>query len=288
MSGQQRFLKQKYRHRYGFRAASGKGMVYMKKSKYNTNGPADRMPDYSTYSFSRSELALNIFLFMFLDAAISILFYRSVIAFAAFLPLWFLFLRERRREFCSRRKQKLLSEFTTGIQLVNASLQAGYAIENTFSEALTELEKIYPEDSCMICEFRHIIAQIRLNVPVETLLLDLGRRSDVEDIINFAEVFQTAKRTGGDMIGIIRGAVTSIQSKKETRDEIEANLSGKISEQRVMSAAPLFLIAYTSITSPGFLDVCYHNTLGIGIMSFCLIIYAAAFLWGKRIMQIDV
>ena len=90
------------------------------------------------------------------------------------------------------------------------------------------------------------------------------------------------------MIGIIRNAVTSIQVKKETREEIETNLSGKASEQRIMSCAPIFLIAYTSITSPGFLDVCYHNTLGIAIMTGSLLIYAAAFLWGRKIMHIEV
>ena len=129
--------------------------------------------------------------------------------------------------------------------------------------------------------------QTSLNVPIETLLLDLGHRTHIEDIRNFAEVFQTAKRTGGDLIAIIRNAVTSIQMKKETSEEIEANLSGKASEQKIMSAAPIFLIAYTSLTSPGFLDVCYHNTLGIAIMTGCLLIYAAAFLWGRKIMQIE-
>ena len=59
------------------------------------------------------------------------------------------------------------------------------------------------------------------------------------------------------------------------------------SEQKIMSAAPILLIAYTSLTSPGFLDVCYHNTLGIAIMTGSLLIYAVAYLWGRRIMQIE-
>ena len=172
--------------------------------------------------------------------------------------------------------------------MVNASIQAGYAIENSFREAISELVKIYPEDSFIITEFRYILTQTGLNVPIEALLLDLGHRTHIEDIRDFAEVFQTAKRTGGDMIGIIRNAVTSIQMKNETLEEIEANLSGKASEQKIMSFAPMLLIAYTSITSPGFLDVCYHSVLGIAIMTFSLILYAAAFLWGRKIMQIEV
>ncbi len=233
-------------------------------------------------------MAENLLIFAVLDGAIAFLFYRSAIAFAVLLPIVIPFLKTRRNDLCASRSREILSEFTTGMQMVNASLQAGYAIENSFREAVSELLKIYPEDSFIIDEFRYILAQTGLNVPVETLLLDLGHRTHIEDIRNFAEVFQTAKRTGGDMIGIIRNAVTSIQVKKETREEIETNLSGKASEQRIMSAAPIFLIGYTSITSPGFLDVCYHNPLGIAIMTASLVVYAAAFLWGRRIMKIEV
>ena len=247
-----------------------------------------RPPDYGTYQFQRRELIGNLLMFAALDGVIAFLFYRSVIAFLIFLPIAFPFLKARRKDLRERRSREILAEFTTGMQMVNASLQAGYAIENSFRESIGELRKIYPEDSFIITEFRYLLTQTGLNVPIETLLLDLGQRTHIEDIRNFAEVFQTAKRTGGDMIGIIRNAVTSIQVKKETREEIETNLSGKASEQKIMSAAPIFLIAYTSITSPGFLDVCYHNALGTAIMTGSLVIYAAAFLWGRKIMQIEV
>lgn len=259
-----------------------------RKHRSSQTASSGRPPDYGQYRFSRRELMENVLLFAALDAVISYLFYRSILAFALLFPIVIPFLKTRRKDLNTRRRREILAEFTTGMQLVNASLQAGYAIENAFREAITELKKIYPEHSFVITEFRYILTQNRLNVPIETLLLDLGHRTHIEDIRNFAEVFQTAKRTGGDMIAIIRNAVTSIQVKRETREEIEANLSGKASEQRIMSAAPVLLIAYTSITSPGFLDVCYHNTTGIVIMTGSLIIYAAAYLWGRRIMQIEV
>ena len=269
------------------------------KSRYRTARKPDRScssgkpasgrpPDYGTYQFSRRELTENILLFTALDAVIAYLFYRSFIAFLLFFPIVYPFLSIRRKDLADRRRRTILTQFTTGIQMVNASLQTGYAIENSFRDAISELVKIYPEDSFIITEFRYILTQTGLNVPIEALLLDLGHRTHIEDIRDFAEVFQTAKRTGGDMIGIIRNAVTSIQMKNETLEEIEANLSGKASEQKIMSFAPMLLIAYTSITSPGFLDVCYHSVLGIAIMTFSLILYAAAFLWGRKIMQIEV
>ena len=47
-------------------------------------------------------------------------------------------------------------------------------------------------------------AQLHVSVPVEELFMDLGKRSGVEDIENFAAVFYTAKRTGGDMTQVIQ------------------------------------------------------------------------------------
>lgn len=261
-----------------------------RKKTYNgsINHRALSPPDYGAYIFTRQELIRSCLLYTALDALISYLFYRSVIPFLLFLPGIFLFLKLCSADLQRARSRRMLLEFTTGMQMVSASLQAGYAMENAFREAAVQLRKIYPEDSFILTEFRHILSQLSLNVPVESLLMDLGRRTHVDDIIHLAEVFQTAKRTGGDMIAVIRGSVASIQAKTETREEIEANLSGKASEQKIMAAAPLGIIAYTSLTSPGFLNVCYHNTLGVLIMSGALAVYMAAWFWGRKILQIEV
>ena len=187
-----------------------------------------------------------------------------------------------------KRKIRLQNQFLTGMQLVCTSLQAGYAVENAFREALPELEKIYDQDAFILQEFYFLVKQIGLNRTVEALLMDLGNRSGVEDIRNFAEVFSTAKRTGGDLIAITRNTVSSIQQKQETQQEIETSLSGKVMERNMMSAIPLFMIGYVEMTSPGFLDAMYHNAAGITVMSVCLLIYGIAFLWGRKVTDIQV
>ena len=246
------------------------------------------MPDYGSWHFTRREFILNCTIYAGLDLLIAMLFFRSRLAALLFSPGLPLFLKMRKKDLLEQRRLEMLRQFTTGMQLVNASLQAGYAIENAWKEALNELRKIYEPDSFIVTEFRYIILQTSLNVPIEGLLLDLGRRSHVDDVRNFAEVFQTAKRTGGDLMSIIRNTVSAIQSKNETRQEIEANITGKVSEQRIMCIVPLALIGYITITSPGFLDPCYHNPAGIFIMTISLIVYVIAFFIGKRIMHIEV
>ena len=73
---------------------------------------------------------------------------------------------------------------------------AGYSAENAVSACVRDLERLYGEETDILKEFRYIESQQKVSVPVEELFLDLGDRSGVEDIENFALVFHTAKRTG--------------------------------------------------------------------------------------------
>lgn len=246
------------------------------------------MVNYRVYRFSGKEWAANIFWYLCLDGVISYLFFQSWIAWVIFLPGMIFFIRERKKRLKQKREIQMQAQFMTGMQLVCTSVQAGYAVENAFREALTELKKIYGEGDFVIREFQFIVSQVGLNRTIEALLLDLGKRSQVEDINNFAEVFYTAKRTGGDLLAIIRNTVSCIQQRQETRLEIETSLSGKVMEQNLMSVIPMFILVYVNFTSPELMRVMYHNGPGIVIMIFCLILYLGAYLWGRKIMDIEV
>lgn len=244
--------------------------------------------DYKKYYFSKKEWAKYLFLYLCLDGLISYLFFQSLAVFFLLLPGCGLFFKDRRNYLQEQRAEQMQNQFLTGMQLVSTSLQAGYAVENAFKEALKELKKIYAEDTFIVREFQYLVGQVGLNRSLENLLLDLGQRSRVEDIRNFAEVFFTAKRTGGDLMAIMQNTVRCIRQKQEIQKEIETCLSGKRMEQNMMSVIPLFMLAYVKLTSPGFLDSLYHNLVGSVVMTVCFGIYLLAYFWGRRIMHIRV
>ena len=57
-----------------------------------------------------------------------------------------------------------------------------------------DLERIYPEDSDIVREFRYIENRQKVSVPVEDLFLSLGERTGIEDIENFAAVFSSGEK----------------------------------------------------------------------------------------------
>ncbi|MDY3250742.1 MAG: type II secretion system F family protein [Candidatus Choladocola sp.] len=244
--------------------------------------------DYSVYRLSGKEWGKYLGLYALLDFCISYLFFNSLKAFFLLLPGAVLFIREQKKTLQKKRAEKMKRQFLDGVQMMAASLQAGYSVENALREALRELYKLYESDSFIVREFRMMEVQMEMSRNLEDLFLDFGRRSAVDDILSFAEVFLTAKRSGGDLLAIIRNTVSCIRQKQETMQEIETCLAGKVMEQNVMSLVPVFILAYVRLTSPDFISVMYGNTTGTAVMCGCFLIYVTAYLWGRKIIRIEV
>ena len=246
-----------------------------------------KAPDYRKESFGPRRMTGHVIVYLAADAAACFLFFRSAVPFPLLLPGMLLFLRERKKTVWKGCKALIRREFLTGMQFAAASLQAGYSIENAFTEAYRQLCRTYPADSFAVREFAGICSQLSVNQPLEHILTDLSARSHVEEIERFTDAFCAARRSGGDLSMIIGNTVMLMQQKEETRREIETLLAGKQTEYLLMSGIPVFLLIYVNLTSPGFFDVLYGSSTGAVIMGTGLGLYLIAFLWGRKILEVE-
>jgi len=244
--------------------------------------------DYNTYIFSIKEIYIYGMQGLMVCTLVGYLFYNSYIAVISMLPLLIIFYKIKKSELVKREQHKLNLQFRDGILSVSASLQAGYSIENGFEQALGELTKLYDKKQPIINEFQKIIMQLKLNVTIEELLGDLAKRSGVEDIESFAEMFAIAKRTGGDFIKIIQKTSSNLSEKIETQEEVVLAIAGKQMEQKIMSMVPFGIIIYVRLTSSEFLSVLYGNVLGVTVMTVCLFVYGFSYWCGKKIVDIEI
>lgn len=244
--------------------------------------------DYGCYRFTRKEFAAAVLQGILQVLLISYLFYRSWLAVPLLCPLLFLSFRKKRTWKKQRRLEQLQLEFREAVLSVASALKAGYSIENAFSEAYQDMKAMYGEKGMIVLELDALLRKIKMNIILEQALEDFAERSGVEDVKNFTEVFVTAKRSGGDFGAIIQSAAEIISEKAEVKKEIAVVLSGKKLEQNVMNYVPFGIILYIDLTSPGFFQVLYHNPLGIGIMTFCLLVYGIAGKMSEKIVEIEV
>lgn len=182
----------------------------------------------------------------------------------------------------------LLDEFKELLQILTANLKAGYSLEHAWISAEKDFRELHTGDSRMAQEARKIVQKVALNIPIEQAMFEFGEEIGQEDILSFAEVLRTAKRSGGNLVQIIENTTGIIAEKIEIGQEIRVMLSGKRLEQRIMCGMPIFMLLYLRIGNPGYLEALYHNITGGLIMSGCMLGTVMASYWGTRIMRIEV
>lgn len=216
------------------------------------------------------------------------LFYENLLALILLSPLGILCAKRQLSAIRQRKVYELRTQFKDAMMAVSFSLNVGYSLENSFSEALHELRTLYSSDSMIVKEFSIIVNRIGRNEKLENVLYDFAQKSEIDDIRYFAEVFKYARTSGGDMISIIKNTVRTISEKIETENEIQVVISAKKMEQKIMSVVPFIIIGYLKLTSADFIAKLYNNIAGVLVMSVCLILYIAAVGLSKKIVDISI
>ena len=261
-----------------------KGELYHVE-KLEAAGFAENKTDYSKYRFSWQECLLCFFSKHFLQHAL----YRDV------LPVmdWnagvsgsmegFIRTRQKNR---LKRKERLSLQFKDTILMVTAGIQAGSSIENAFLDVEREIGVLYGQNSEMGQELALIRKGLTNRVALEQMLLDFGRRSGIEEIRDFTEVFATARHLGGNLKEMIQRTADLTGQRMETQRDIATMLASRKYEQKVMMLIPFLLYGYMQVSSKGFFDGLYHNPAGIAIMTVCLGLYLASCVLAEKIMDI--
>lgn len=205
----------------------------------------------------------------------------------ALLPAVLAVMAARERKVKIKQRKKALSyQFKDAIVLIYSFMAAGSTLEDGFVRTTNSLMLSYKPSDDIVREFTEIGRKLSMNITIEKCLDDFARRSDQEDIRDFAQVVTIAKRSGGSMTAIIKNSVDAIKSKLETEAEIQTLLAGKENEFRIMVCIPAALLLYMRLFSAGFLDVLYLGWMGPMFMSVCLAVYAGAIIMGKKVLNI--
>lgn len=246
------------------------------------------MINYNVYHFSKRELLWTIFKGSVLYSVVLYLFYQEIIFIFLSIPISLFYVKKEKKNRMEERKWQLNLQFKDAVISLSNALSAGYSVENAFKESAEELIPMYGRDSYIVSEFAAIVNQISMNQTIEEILYDFASRSGVEDIENFSEVFITAKRTGGNIIKIIRITAKTMGEKIEVKREIKTMIAAKKLEAGIMSYIPCGILAYLQFFSGNFLEPMYHNFIGRLIMTVLLAVYWGAVKLSVYIMKIDI
>ncbi|MDR0269845.1 type II secretion system F family protein [Paenibacillus sp.] len=247
-----------------------------------------QLPDYSVYVLSGFQRLMCVIVGAVLFFGIGFLFYHQwIIALllssgGLLVPrFWTKFMLERRRA-------ALNLHFKQALYSLSSSLSAGRSVENGFREAIQDLRMLDPDaENDLITELSIICARMEYGEPIEDALHDFSRRAFMEDITNFADVFTTCKRTGGDLVEVIRRTSSIIGEKLDIQQEIAVLVAQKKFESKALLAAPILMLVFMNMTSGDYMKPMFSGA-GMIVSTFALLGLVGCLVWIIKIMNIKI
>ncbi|WP_235533299.1 type II secretion system F family protein [Paenibacillus sp. Leaf72] len=176
----------------------------------------------------------------------------------------------------SRRKERLKLQFKEALYSLTSCLAAGRSVENAFIATLDDLQLLYPDPRTeLLLEFQIVKHRLEHAEPLEQALRSLAARSHVEDIVQFVDVFAACKRSGGDLVEVMKRTAQTIGEKLEIQQDIMVLLAQKRFEARIMMAIPFIFLGFLNLMAPDYMAPLYGGmgylllTIGLGALLVC-------------------
>lgn len=204
-----------------------------------------------------------------------------------FLCLFFVY--PMYRESIERKKQHMmLIQFKDLLYSVSASLSLGRNMKQALEESVGFWENTYDDTDPIMIEVKRMLKEMNeANVQDVKVLRDFSDRWEIPDIVDFVNVYESLRITGGDMPKAISRAASVIGDKITMEKELDTALSEKLTEGRIVGTAPFLMTAAMKFMSPGYMKPIYETTPGMAVAVISLILSAAAFMMIERINRID-
>lgn len=249
----------------------------------------DGLVDYDTYILSKNEKIAYTSLAAIVIFAVGMIFYHNIILSVLLALFAFKFPKIRRRQIITKRKRELNIQFKDLLYSLSSSMVAGRSLEMAFKDALKDLQVIYPDPNTPIMqEVAYIIRCLEMNMTVEDAICQFSERAHIEDIESFGDIVRICKRTGGNLVEVIRSTSNMIGDKIETKNEIETTITAKKFESRVLTVTPIFMVLILSISSPDYMAPVFHTAVGAVAMTVAIILFVIAFFVSEKIINIEV
>ncbi len=181
-----------------------------------------------------------------------------------------------------QRLKKFNEQLEDALNSMSSALKAGFSINQA-------IEAIANENRPPISfEFRLLVQEIRLGVPLEQALDNLGNRMKSVDfeLVNTAIV--TARQTGGELTMIFERLASVIRERARINNKINAMTSQGRLQTIIISLVPLVLLFALSKVMPETMSAFFNSWIGIAAMLVSATLTVCGCLMIHKIINIDI
>ncbi len=169
----------------------------------------------------------------------------------------------------TKRLNKFNDQLSDMLNLMVNGLRAGYST----MQALEAVSKELP--SPISDEFRRVVQEMQIGIPMETALANLLRRIPSDDLDFVVTSIKVQREVGGNLAEILDSISFTIRERVRIKGEIRVLTSQVRASGTLLALIPIFLTLVLYFLNPkylmSFMDAGLPCAIGVGILVVCLI-----------------
>jgi tight adherence protein B len=181
-----------------------------------------------------------------------------------------------------RRRKAFAEQLPDNLQVLASALRAGHSFVGALSVVVDDADE--PSRT----EFRRVVADEQLGVPLEDSIRAVVKRMDNEDLEQVALVASLQRQTGGNMAEVLERVTETIRERFELRRMIQTLTAQGRMSRWVLTALPVGLLLAISTINPGYVQPLFESTGGRFALFLAAAMVTAGSLLIKRIVNIKV
>ncbi len=185
------------------------------------------------------------------------------------------------RQLRVRRLDKFNIQLEDALGIISSSLKAGFSINQALEEVAGQ--NIHP----ISVEFRLLMQEIRLGVPIEQALENMNRRLRSEDFELVATAILTARQTGGELTGTLERVAALIRERVRIANKVRALTALGRLQAILIALTPVALLFGLWWINPVMIRGFITHPIGIALLIVAAIFDIIGFLVIRRIVTIE-
>jgi tight adherence protein B len=190
------------------------------------------------------------------------------------------------RELVRRKVRSVRDDFAEqlpdNLQVLASALRAGHS----FVGALSVVAADAPEPAQR--EFRRVVADDQLGVPIDESLRDVARRMESTELEQVGLLAELQRESGGNMAEVLDTVVDTIRDRFDLRRLIKTLTAQGRMARWILTLLPVFLALVITLFNPGYMQPLFETKPGQILVAIAVVMLVSGSLIIKRIVNIKV
>jgi len=183
------------------------------------------------------------------------------------------------------RRQRRMREFTlqlpSALDLIKSSLEAGHSLVRGMQVLVQE----FPDP--LGGEFRTVLEQSRLGMPLTRALEEMLKRMPEEDLRLLVVAIKVQSEVGSSLAQIIGRLSEIVRTRQRLQQQIRTMTAQSRMSGMVVGLLPAIVLSIFSLVQPGYAHVLFYDPTGIMALKLAIGLDLMAFLTIRRILKVD-